>query len=36
MNLAVNVALADSPGDQLRDLGTEIENEDFLVGHYSL
>jgi hypothetical protein len=33
MNFAIDMRLAHAAGDQLRNLGTEIENEDFLVGH---
>ena len=33
MNLAIHVGFANAAGDQLGDLGTEIEDEDFLVLH---
>jgi hypothetical protein len=33
MDLAIDLLLAHAAGDQLRDLGTEIEDEDLLVGH---
>ena len=35
VNLAEDLGFAHAAGDQLGNLGTEIENEDFLVGHGS-
>ena len=35
MNFAEHLGFADASGDQLGNLGAEIENKDFLVGHYS-
>jgi hypothetical protein len=33
MQFAIHLLLAHTAGDQLRDLGAEVEDEDFLVGH---
>jgi hypothetical protein len=33
MDFAKNMGFAHAPGNQLSDLGAEIENEDFLVLH---
>jgi hypothetical protein len=33
MQFAVDLLFAHAAGDQLGDLGTEIEDQDFLVGH---
>ena len=33
VDLAVDVRLAHAAGDELGDLGSEIENEDGVVGH---
>jgi hypothetical protein len=35
MDLAVDLGFPDAPGDELRVLGAEIEDEDFLVLHFS-
>ena len=33
MHFAVNIGLADAARDQLRDLGTKIEDDDSVVSH---
>ena len=33
MNFALQMRFADAAGDELRDLGAEVEDEDFLVSH---
>ena len=33
MEFAIHLLLADAAGDQLGNLGAEIEDEDFLVSH---
>jgi hypothetical protein len=33
MDFGIDMGLAHAPGDELRDLGAEIEDEDFLVLH---
>jgi hypothetical protein len=34
MDFAEYLGFAHAAGDQLGDLGTEIEDEDFLMGHF--
>jgi hypothetical protein len=34
MQFTIDLMLAHAPGDQLRNLGTEIEDEYFLVSHF--
>jgi hypothetical protein len=34
MNFAEDLGFADTTGNQLGDLRTEIEDEDFLVSHF--
>jgi hypothetical protein len=34
MNFAKHLGFADATGDQLGNLGAEIEDEDFLVSHF--
>jgi hypothetical protein len=34
MQLAIDLLFANTAGNELGNLGTEIENEDFLVSHF--